>query len=74
MSSNITTKIVEGEFTFEELTDSTQDWDLKYLILKGSEIDVKDKNQNTPLLLAADGGRASAVKLLLEKGADVSFA
>lgn len=41
-----------------------------FLIEHGAEIDQKDHSSNTPLHLAAIGGKVEAVKALLENGAD----
>ena len=38
----------------------------------GVEIDTRDNNQNTPLILAASEGHIEIVKVLLEKGADIN--
>jgi len=40
------------------------------LLAAGAEIDAKDRNHQTPLLLAAWGGQAEMARLLLDRGAD----
>jgi len=45
---------------------------IKYLISQGADIDAKDRNGNTPLLLAATNGHTAVVKTLLDAGADVN--
>ena len=46
----------------------------KYLIDSGSEIESKDNNGYTPLLLAVAKGKIDTVKCLIENGADVEAA
>ena len=44
---------------------------VKLLLEKGAELETKDKDSRTPLLLAAGKGQEAVVKLLLEKGAEL---
>lgn len=46
---------------------------VKQLLLEGTEIDVRDNLQATPLILAAGNGRLDVVKILLEAGTDPSL-
>ncbi len=43
---------------------------IQTLLASGTNVDARDKNGRTPLMLAADSGRPEAVKLLLAKGAN----
>ncbi|HNI94438.1 MAG TPA: ankyrin repeat domain-containing protein, partial [Leptospiraceae bacterium] len=45
---------------------------VKYLIEKGADIRIKDKDGNTPLHKAAESGELNIVKYLIQKGADVN--
>ncbi len=45
---------------------------VKELLDNGADVDVRDRNGMTPLILAAKKGRSQIVRLLLEKGADVN--
>ena len=45
---------------------------VKNLLSKGSNVDLKDKNGQTPLILAAELGYKEIVELLLANGADVN--
>lgn len=40
------------------------------LLTQGANIEAKDRNGNTPLMLAASAGRTAVVRVLLSKGAD----
>jgi ankyrin repeat protein len=44
---------------------------VKLLVEKGTDIESKDNNGQTPLSRAAGSGHEAIVKLLLERGADV---
>ncbi len=41
-------------------------------LIKAADVNLRDENQNTPLILAAQNGHTHVVKLLLEKGAGVN--
>jgi ankyrin repeat protein len=45
---------------------------VKALIDKGADVNAKDKDGQTALMLAAGGGYTEIVKALIEKGADVN--
>lgn len=45
---------------------------LELLLAKGADMNLKDKNGRTPLLLAAESADGEIVTLLLDKGADVN--
>ena len=45
---------------------------VKDLLTKGAEVDVRDRNGMTPLLLAARKGNSETVRLLLAHGANVN--
>jgi ankyrin repeat protein len=45
---------------------------VKLLIVKGAEVDPKDKWNRTPLILALSCGHENLAKLLINKGADVN--
>ena len=44
---------------------------IEYLLQKGARIDPKDKDNFTPLLMAACEGNADAVRMLLDNNADM---
>ena len=46
---------------------------MKYLILKGADVNAKDSNGNTPLFIAYAVNNNDAVNLLIASGADVSI-
>ncbi len=46
---------------------------MKYLILKGADVNAKDSNGNTPLFIAYAVNNNDAVDLLIASGADVSI-
>ena len=53
---------------------STQEEMIQFLIKKGAKVNARQgRYQDTPLMLAARGGRPSIVKILLENGADRSL-
>jgi hypothetical protein len=57
----------------EELLDAVRDGDtarVRKLLRKGANANARDKNDITPLHLAAIGGDADVARLLLEHGAD----
>jgi ankyrin repeat protein len=45
---------------------------VRQLIEKGADVNVRDKNQDTPLHEAASRRKTDVAKLLIEKGADVN--
>ena len=44
---------------------------IEYLLKKGAKIEKRDRDNFTPLLLAAAEGNAEAVEILLQHGADI---
>jgi ankyrin repeat protein len=55
-----------------EAADANDTETIRYLIDKGADIDARNGDGDTPLLLAASYGNVEMVKLLLAKGADVN--
>lgn len=45
---------------------------MRSLLNKGADVDARDRNGMTVLMLAAREGRQNSVKILLDKGADVN--
>jgi len=45
---------------------------MKFLLSKNANVNAKDKNDATALMIAAENSKPDAVKLLIEKGADVN--
>ncbi|OEJ15271.1 hypothetical protein BFL38_13275 [Brachyspira hampsonii] len=60
-----------------ELLEASKNNDLetlKSLIEKGADVNAKDNDNWTALMLASDNGHLEVVKYLLDKGADVNAA
>jgi ankyrin repeat protein len=58
----------------EQLLISARSWDTDVVSLalqKGADIEARDSDGRTSLILAVEGGRPEVVKLLLQKGANV---
>ena len=59
----------------EELLQATKDGDLevvKSLVDQGADVNVKDKENATPLMRSVSRNYQAIVKLLIEQGADVN--
>ncbi|CAF0712636.1 unnamed protein product [Brachionus calyciflorus] len=65
---NITGQTALFMATLKEQNDVVQ-----YLIEKGSQVNVKNRYGVSPLLLCAEGGNETLVKLLVSNGADVNM-
>ncbi len=65
---NITGQTALFMATLKEQTDI-----VKYLIDKGSKVNVKNRYGVSPLLLCAEGGNQQLVELLCNAGADVNM-
>ncbi|XP_036142402.1 histone-lysine N-methyltransferase EHMT2 isoform X2 [Monomorium pharaonis] len=62
-------------YTIMSLYTSVKNGDLEKLVnvLAGAQVDVMDRNQLTPLMLASSKGNAAVVKYLVRVGADVTL-
>lgn len=65
---NITGQTALFMATLKEQNDVVQ-----YLIERGSQVNVKNRYGVSPLLLCAEGGNETLVKLLVSSGADVNM-
>ena len=46
---------------------------VRELVIRGADVNMKDRGAITPLLAAAKGGNLETLQLLLESGANVNF-
>ncbi len=60
-----------GWNTLIEMSVNDRREKIQLLIKKGAMVDFTDSKGNTPLLLAAKGGKMEVVKILLDNGADI---
>jgi ankyrin repeat protein len=63
---------VQGQTTLHKAAEGGNLTSVKYLVEKGTDVNMKDKDGITPLFFAASSGNLEVVKYLVEKGANVN--